>query len=129
MANQGKKLNELFELPPESAVEEPRPVRVNRKELSQTVTDLEFAMLVRERHARYQNERIQQLEEEIKHYHRFLHALERNHSSTKDHRAVFDLIERACQWSWAYRTRQGQFADIDRAAALELATKRLGDLE
>lgn len=129
MAKRGKKLSELFELPPEPKVERPKVVKVDRQDLEQSVTDLEFALLARDRYAKHQQERITRLEDEIKTYHRFLHALERNHFVNKDDRAVYDLVERACQWSWAFRMRQGQFADIDRSAALELATKRLGDVD
>ena len=123
-----KKISELFELPPDPPFPEaPKPVKPNRKELEQTVTDLEFALIARDRYARLQQERIDKLEEELKTYHRFLHSIELNFNTLKDYRAVQELVDRACQWSWADRARKGEYSNIDRAAQLEMATKRLGE--
>lgn len=122
------KINELFELPPPTPPPEPpKVVKVNRKDLEQAVTDLEFALVVRDRYTKVQQERINSLETELKSYHRFLHAIELNFNTLKDYRAVQELVDRACQWSWADRARKGEFSNIDRAAQLEMATKRLGD--
>jgi hypothetical protein len=122
------KINELFELPPPTPPPEPpKLVKVNRKDLEQAVTDLEFALVVRDRYTKVQQERIDRLETELKSYHRFLHAIELNFNTLKDYRAVQELVDRACQWSWADRARKGEFSNIDRAAQLEMATKRLGD--
>ena len=122
------KINELFELPPPTPPPEPpKLVKVNRKDLEQAVTDLEFALVVRDRYTKVQQERIDRLETELKSCHRFLHAIELNFNTLKDYRAVQELVDRACQWSWADRARKGEFSNIDRAAQLEMATKRLGD--
>jgi hypothetical protein len=128
MAKRGKKIAELFEIAPEPPKPEPpKMVKIDRKDLEQAVTDLEFALVARDRYAKLQQDRINSLEEELKSYHRFLHAIELNFNKLKDYRAVQELVDRACQWSWADRARKGEFKNIDRAAQLEMATKRLGD--
>lgn len=128
MVKRSKKISELFELPPEPPVPAPpKEVKVNRKDLEQTVIDLEFGIVARDRYAKLQQKRIDKLEEELKTYHKFLHAIELNFNKLEDYRAVQELIDRACQWSWADRARKGEYSNIDRAAQLEMATKRLGD--
>lgn len=128
MAKRTKKISELFELPPDPPLPEPpKEVKPNRKELEQTITDLEFALVARDRYAKLQQERIDKMEAELKIYHRFLHSIELNFNTLKDYRAVQELVDRACQWSWADRARKGEYSNIDRAAQLEMATKRLGE--
>lgn len=107
--------------------EKPKRTVITRKNLEDQVFELELALTVRDRYAATQNEMIKQQQEKIRCYERFLENIEVNFLLTKDYRAVQELIDRACQWSIANRYHRGDYATVDRAAALELATRRLSE--
>ena len=122
-----KKFSELFEHPLPKEEPKPKTPKLNRKDLESMVFDLELALVVRDKYANQQQAKINDLMEKLEYYESFLHAIELNYIHLKDHRAVQGLIDRACQWSQADRVHKGIFASIDRSAALEVATRRLGE--
>lgn len=109
----------------EALANKPKKLRIKSKELNEQMFELELAVKVRDRYISAMNERCEKAEEKNKIYEKFLMDLEVNYMLLKDYRAVQDLIDRACQWSSANRNAHGDLGPIDRAAALELATKRL----
>jgi|APCry1669188970_1035186.scaffolds.fasta_scaffold60029_3 hypothetical protein len=127
MTTRQSKISELFEVPEEPELEKPKSPKLNRKDLEGMVFDLELALVVRDRYADQQQSKINDLMGKIEHYENFFHSIELNYVHLKDHRAVQGLIDRACQWSQADRVRKGNYASIDRSAALEIATRRLGE--
>ena len=103
----------------------PKKVKESRADLEARIFELEVAVTVRDNYAAKQREAIRLQQEKLNRYERFLHDIEVNYMLIKDYRKVQDLIDRACQWSSAHRNRYGDLGPIDRAAALELATRRL----
>jgi hypothetical protein len=97
------------------------------KDLQTRMQELEDMIHTRDAYANRQQEIIEEQRAKIDEYERFLHALQLNYQILKDHRQVQDLIDRACQWSLAYRDFKGELSVTDRAAALEMARRRLGE--
>ena len=95
------------------------------KDLGARLGDLEDMIKVRDEYANKQQEIIEEQRKKIDEYERFLHALQLNYQILKDHRAVQDLIDRACHWSLSYRDFKGELSVTDRAAALDMARRRL----
>jgi hypothetical protein len=103
----------------------PSKPRLKSKDTNEQVFELELALKVRDRYIKALHERYEKSEEKNKIYEKFLMDMEVNFMLLKDYKAVQELIDRACQWSSAHRNAHGELGPIDRAAALELATKRL----
>jgi hypothetical protein len=106
----------------------PKRVKASRADLEARIFELEIAVTVRDNYSAKQRDAIQLQQEKLDIYERFLHDIEVHYMLTKDYRRVQELIDRACQWSQAHRNHYGDLGPIDRAAALELATRRLGGL-
>jgi hypothetical protein len=113
-------LNELQET-------KPKKIRNSTKALEERVFELEVGINVRNNFAERQQMVILKQQEKMDIYERFLQDIEIHYMITKDYRKVQDLIDRACQWSLARRTMYGDLSPVDKAAALELATRRLGE--
>ena len=126
----------LFEIDAPEPVEEviqqletvPKKVKTSRTDLEARIFELEVAVITRDNYANRQREAIRLQQEKLDIYERFLHDVEVNYTLIKDYRRVQELIDRACQWSQAHRNHHGDLGPIDRAAALEMATRRLGGL-
>jgi non-homologous end joining protein Ku len=106
--------------------ERPRKHKGNARELAKQVLDMEKALMDRDRYSDKQQEKIDDLMKKVDQYEKFFHAVQLNYQILKDHRAVQELIDRACQWSIASRSYHGdEIKAIDRSAALEMAMRRL----
>ena len=108
--------------------EAPKKIKPSRADLEAQIFELEVALIARDNYAAKQREAIRFQQEKLNLYERFLHDIELNYMLIKDYRKVQELIDRACQWSQAHRNHHGDLGPIDRAAALEMATRRLGEL-
>ena len=106
----------------------PKKVKTSRADLEAQIFELEIALIARDNYAAKQRDAIRLQQEKLDLYERFLHDIEVNYMLIKDYRKVQELIDRACQWSQAHRNHHGDLGPIDRAAALEMATRRLGGL-
>lgn len=129
-------VDRLFQSDEQRAVEDllneiqetkPKKIRSNSKALEDRVFELEVGINVRDNFAEKQQMVIRKQQEKLDVYERFLQDIEIHYMITKDYRKVQDLIDRACQWSLARRNTYGDLSPIDKAAALELATRRLGE--
>lgn len=103
----------------------PTKPKLKSKNYDEQLLELELAVKVRDRYIKTLYEHNADIEAKNKIYERFFMDMEVSYSLLKDYRAVQDLIDRACQWSSAHRNVHGELGPIDKAAALELATKRL----
>jgi len=95
------------------------------RELTKQLIEMEAALSARDTYADKQQAKIDELMERVEQYERFFHSVQLNYQVLKNHRAVQELIDRACQWSLAYRNYHGELQQLDRSAALEMATRRL----
>lgn len=124
-------LEKVFEIEKEPTLDEklakvPKPLRTNNN-YKQMVQDLELALVVRDRYIKTQQQKIDELSTRVRRYQRFLHDIELNYTLIKDYQAVQKLIDKACLWSQAHRHHNGEFAVVDRSAAVEIAERGLAD--
>jgi hypothetical protein len=103
----------------------PKKIRSSSKALEERVFELEVGIAVRDSYAEKQHMVIRKQQDKLDIYERFLQDIEIHYMITQDYRKVQDLIDRACQWSIAKRSTYGELSPVDKAAALELATRRL----
>lgn len=127
--NEGSPFERVFDptmpIQAEDTMERPPKSKVNARDLVKQVLELEMALGARDTYADKQQKKIEDLISKVEQYERFFHALQMNYQVLHDHRAVQELIDRACQWSLAYRNYHGELQMMDRSAALEMATRRL----
>jgi hypothetical protein len=126
-----EQFKKVFEVPVEPTIDEkletkPKSVRTTTNH-KQMVLDLELALVVRDRYIKTQQEKIDELSTKIRRYQKFLHEVELNYTLLKDYQAVQRLIDKACLWSQAHRHHNGEFAVVDRHAAVEIAERGLAD--
>lgn len=131
--NESKPFEEVFEPMQDFAdalrdeLSKGRPPRYKSaaRELTKQLISMEAALAARDNYADKQQAKIDELMDKVDQYERFFHAVQLNYQVLKDHRAVQELIDRACQWSLAYRNYHGELHQLDRSVALEMATRRL----
>lgn len=62
-------------------------------------------------------------------YEKFLHAIQLNAEVAMDGNKVRKLIDRACTWSYAHRSGNGELSEEEQKARIDKAFDRLTDLD